>query len=163
MGWIRVQTLPGSKECKRPAGVPLREHWENYIKRGKQKTAANIGRLVRLSPWWFVAFSRYRKVGVNLIPTGSSTRACLLGGLSRVRWKSHARFLGGLGLVTAPGYPVLAYIEAQMLKYGKIYWFNFLIFSFKLKGAFSLEIEFFRNDFTYSWISNSSFKYDAFF
>jgi len=32
--------LPGSKESKRPVGVPLREIWKNYIKRGKQMTAA---------------------------------------------------------------------------------------------------------------------------
>jgi hypothetical protein len=27
MGWIRVQDLPGSKESRRPIGVPLREIW----------------------------------------------------------------------------------------------------------------------------------------
>jgi hypothetical protein len=68
---------------------------------------------VHLSPKGIVAVSQYRKVGVNFIPTGGPTRACLLGGLSRVMGNYQARFLGGLGLVTAPGYPVAVGIERQ--------------------------------------------------
>ncbi len=37
---------------------------------------------------------------------GCPTRDGLNGCLSRVTGNCHARFLGGLGLVTAPGYPV---------------------------------------------------------
>jgi hypothetical protein len=84
MGCIRVQTLPGLKECRRPAGVPLREIWMNYIKRGKQKTAA-IRQAGALLTERIAALSQYRKVGVNITPAGGLTRACLLGGLSRVR------------------------------------------------------------------------------
>jgi len=61
---------------------------------------------VHFSPKGIVAVSQYRKVGVNFTPTGGPIRARLLGGLSRVMGNYHARFLGGLGLATAPGYPV---------------------------------------------------------
>ena len=66
MGWIRVQNLPGSKESGRPAGVPLREIWMNYIKRGKQKIAA-IRHAGALLTERIVAASQYCKVGVNLL------------------------------------------------------------------------------------------------
>jgi hypothetical protein len=36
-------------------------------------------------------------------------------GLSRVMGNYHARFLGGLGLATAPGYPVFDVIEGVNL------------------------------------------------
>ena len=46
--------------------------------------------------------------------TGSSLcRGWLLKGLSCVMGNYHAQFLGGLGLATAPGYPVLG---------GKLFW-----------------------------------------
>ncbi len=63
---------------------------------------------MHLSPKGIVAVSQYRKVGVNFTPAGGPTRERLLGGLSRVMGNYHARFLGGLGLATAPGYPVIS-------------------------------------------------------
>jgi len=74
--------------------------------REESKRQRPLGKLVRLSPKGIVAFSQYRKVGVNFTPAGNPIRAHLLGGLSRVMGNYHARFLEGLGLATAPGYPV---------------------------------------------------------
>ena len=82
--YLRTSRFSPLKECRRPAGVPLGEIWMNYIKRGKQKTAA-IRQAGALLTERIVALSQYRKVGVNITPAGGLTRACLLGGLSRVR------------------------------------------------------------------------------
>jgi len=82
------------------------EKSERTTSRGESKRRRPLGKLVHPSPQGIVAFRQYRKVGVKFTPTGGPIRARLLGGLSRVRGNSQARFLGGLGLATAPGYPV---------------------------------------------------------
>jgi len=61
-------------------GVPLREIWKNYIKRGKQPVKrANdgwpSGTLVHFSPKGIVAVSQYRKAGVDFISAGGPIRA----------------------------------------------------------------------------------------
>lgn len=58
----KVQDLPGLKGSRRPAGGPLREHWKNHTKGGKQMNTA-FGQCVRLPPKGTVAVSLYRKVG----------------------------------------------------------------------------------------------------
>jgi hypothetical protein len=40
---------------------------------------------------------------------GNPHKGDLIGGLSRLRGNSQARFLGGLGMVTSPGYPTKKY------------------------------------------------------
>ncbi len=79
---------------------------ESTTSREESKRRRPLGKLVHFSPKGIVAVSQYRKVGVNFTPAGDPTRDRLLGGLSRVMGNYHARFLGGLGLATAPGYPV---------------------------------------------------------
>ncbi len=98
------------RPARNGADVPRVSHYEKSERttlREESKGRQPLGKLVHLSPKGNVAISQYRKVGVNFTPTGGPIRACLLGGLSRVMGNYHARFLGGLGLATAPGYPVL--------------------------------------------------------
>ena len=53
-----------------------------------------------------LAASVYRKGDCFVITGSPLCRGWPLKGLSRVMGNYHARFLGGLGLATAPGYPV---------------------------------------------------------
>ncbi len=97
------------RPARKGADVPRVSRYEKSERttsREESKRRRPFGRLVHFSPKGIVAVSQYRKVGVNFTPTGGPIRACLLGGLSRVMGNYHARFLGGLGLATAPGYPV---------------------------------------------------------
>ena len=69
---------------------------------------------MRHSQVWIMAVRLYHKVDVIYASAGDPPRVCLTGCLSRVTGNCHARFLGGSGLVTAPGYPVRITEEIEM-------------------------------------------------
>jgi hypothetical protein len=54
-------------------------------------------------PWATLTIMRYREV--SPWACGNRHKGNLSGGLSGVTGNCHARFLGGLGMATSPGYP----------------------------------------------------------
>ena len=104
MGWIRVLNWPGSKESRLPARCWI---------------TGNVLERITVLVWKMISFydidgrtgyvnsilkDAYREVSKDLYFIGGCVTMpyqCL----SRMRWKSHVRFLGGLGVVTSPGYP----------------------------------------------------------
>jgi len=66
--------------ARKRADVPWVSRYENSERttsREESKRRRPLGKLVHLSPKGIVAFSQYRKVGVNFTPTGGPIRADL--------------------------------------------------------------------------------------
>ena len=111
MGWIGVATSPYAKAGRLPRGLSSQEIFQNHLNGRKANGRSNTGvctlrydvKTASCSTSYRTAVNEYCEGDIAVVSPGVARRFCR--GLSRVRRKVHARFLGGWARATASGYP----------------------------------------------------------